>query len=141
LTIYLDTSFLGGLFIRADAFASRAATFFAEASEPLVVSDFAAAEFASVVARVTRMNRISEVAARAIFTGFDNWRARFADEEDDISADIQAATAIIRRLELNLRAPDAINLAIAMRLNASIATLDRGLGANAHALGIAVAAA
>jgi len=55
--------------------------------------------------------------------------------------DIQAATAIIRRLNLNLRAPDAINLAIAMRLHASNATFDRGLVANAHALGIAIAAA
>jgi uncharacterized protein len=141
LSIYLDTSFLGGLFIQADTFAGRAATFFAESSEALVVSDFAAAEFASVVARVTRMNRISEVAARAIFAGFDTWRARFADEEDAVSADIQTATAIIRRLNLNLRAPDAINLAIAMRLNASIATFDHGLIANAHALGVAVAAA
>jgi uncharacterized protein len=55
--------------------------------------------------------------------------------------DIQAATAIIRRMNLNLRAPDAINLAIAMRLNASIATFDRGLFANAQAFGIAVAVA
>jgi len=138
LSIYLDTSFLGGLFIQADTFAGRAATFFAEASEPLVVSDFAAAEFASVVARV---NRINEVAARAIFAGFDTCRARFADEEDAVSADIQAATAIIRRLELNLRAPDAINLAIALRLDASVATFDRRMAESARTLGIAIAAA
>jgi predicted nucleic acid-binding protein len=141
LSIYLDTGFLAALFIQADVFASRAATFFAEASEPLVVSDFAAAELASVVARVARMNDINEVEARAIFAAFDIWRTQFAVEEDTDSSDIRSAATIIRRLNLNLRAPDAINLAIAMRLNASIATFDRGLVANAHALGIAVAAA
>jgi hypothetical protein len=51
LSLYLDTSFLGGLFIEADVFATQATTFFAETSETLVVSDFAAAEFASVIAR------------------------------------------------------------------------------------------
>lgn len=140
MSVYLDTSFLGGLFIEADSFANRATRFFAETSETLVVSDFAAAEFTSVIAGVTRMNNISEVAARAIFVGFDAWRTRFTDEEDTVSSDIQAATAIIRRLDLNVRAPDAINLAIARRLGASLATFDRRMADNARALGIAVAA-
>jgi uncharacterized protein len=141
LGIYLDTSFLAALFIEADVFASRAATFFAETNEPLVVSDFAAAEFASVVARATRLKDINELEARAIFVAFDIWHTQFPIEEDTAPSDIRAAATIIRRLNLNLRAPDAINLAIAIRLNLSIATFDRGLVANAHALGVAVASA
>jgi uncharacterized protein len=141
LSLYLDTSVLAGLFIEADVFAGRAARFFAETDETLVVSDFVAAEFASVVARVTRMNTISEIEARAIFDGFDAWRTRFAEQEDAISADIQAAATIIRHLDLNLRAPDAINLAIARRVGASLVTFDLRMAANAAALGIAVAAA
>ena len=136
----MDTSVLAGLFIEKDAFASRSVKFFTETSEIFVISDFAAAEFASVVTRVVRMNEITEPEARAIFVGFDNWRARFADEEDVVSSDIQDATAIIRRLDLNIRAPDAINLAVAQRLRASIATFDRRMTDNARALGIAVAA-
>ncbi len=56
-----------------------------------------------------------------------------------MSADIQAATATIRRLDLNIRAPDAINLAIAHRIGASIATFDRRMMENARVLGIATA--
>jgi predicted nucleic acid-binding protein len=55
-------------------------------------------------------------------------------------ADIQAAAAIIRRLDLNIRAPDAIHLAIARRIGASIVTFDHRMADNAPALGIAVAA-
>jgi uncharacterized protein len=140
LSIYFDTSVLGGLFIEADVFADRAAKFFAETTETVIVSDFAAAEFASVVARVTRMNRVTETQARAIFGNFDNWRARFADEGDVVSSDIEAATMILRHLNLNIRAPDAISLAIALRLGATVATFDRGMAQNAAALGILVAA-
>jgi uncharacterized protein len=139
LSVYLDTSVLAGLFIEADVFASRAAKFFADTNETMVVSDFAAAEFASVVARVTRMNSIKEHEARAIFDGFDSWRARFADEENAVSLDILDATSIIRELNLNLRAPDAINLSIARRLGASLATFDGRMAENARSLGIAVA--
>jgi len=140
LSVYLDASFLTGLFITTDVFANRAATFFAGNDESLIVSDFAAAEFASVIVRVRRMNHIQEVLAREIFDTFDLWRTRSADEENVISFDIQAATMIIRRLDLNIRAPDAINLAIARRLGADIATFDQGMIQNAGALGIAVAA-
>jgi predicted nucleic acid-binding protein len=140
VNVYLDTSVLTSLFIDTDVFNGRAVTFFSQADDILVVSDFAAAEFASVLSRLTRMNEIQDSRTRAIFDAFDVWRARFADEEDIVSSDILAATTIIRRLELNLRAPDAINLAIAQRLGASIATFDRRMAENARALGITVAA-
>jgi predicted nucleic acid-binding protein len=141
LTLYLDTSVLAGFFVETDAFAGRANSLFAGMSDVPIVSDFVAAEFASVIARLTRTGRITADEARETFALFDNWRAQSADDADAEPTDIQTATAIIRRLNLNLRAPDAINLAIAMRLNASIATFDHGLIANAHALGVAVAAA
>jgi predicted nucleic acid-binding protein len=115
--------------------------FFEQSGETLIVSDFAAAEFASVIARVARMNLIQGVAAREIFDAFDLWRSRSTDEEDVASSDIKAATAIVRRLDLNIRAPDAINLAVASRLGASIATFDRGMAQNAGILGIPIAAA
>ncbi len=131
--------FFGWSVDRGDVFADRAKTFFADTGETLVVSDFAAAEFSSVVARITRMSTITSDQARAIFAGFDGWRTRFTDEEDVAGADIRTATVIIRRLDLNLRAPDAINLAIALRLGASIATFDRRMADNARVLSIAVA--
>jgi predicted nucleic acid-binding protein len=65
----------------------------------------------------------------------------FTGNEEVGANEIQAATSMIRQLNLNLRAPDAINLAVARRLGASIATFDRGMTQNAGVLGIAVAAA
>ena len=141
MTLYLDTSFLAALFIEADAFNAQATIFFADVNDAMVVSDFAATEFASVIARVTRMNVLKKTEARAIFDGFDTWRARFTDEEDAVSSDIQVAAVIIRRLDLNLRAPDAINLAIALRLDASLVTFDRRMTRNARTLGLATPAA
>jgi uncharacterized protein len=141
LSLYLDTSLLVALFIEADTFHDRATTFFAEIDETLVVSDFAATEFASVVARVTRMNVIKEAEARAIFGGFDTWRVRFTEEEDVVSRDIQAATVIIRRLDINLRAPDAINVAIALRVGASLVTFDHRMADSARTLGLTIHAA
>jgi hypothetical protein len=47
LRVYLDASVLAGLLIESDVFAARAATFFAQNEKILIVSDFAAAEFAS----------------------------------------------------------------------------------------------
>ena len=143
MSIYLDTSVLVALFIDADVFAGRAASFFAEAKETLIVSNFAKAEFAAVVARLTRMAKIDKIEARAIFGAFDNWCSGFADEVHDVdveSLDIHDADMIIRRLDLNLRAPDAINLTIARRLGASLVTFDDGMTDNARALGIVVTA-
>jgi len=138
LRLYLDTSFLAALFIEADAFNGQATIFFAEVNEAMVVSDFAATEFASVIARVTRMKVIKDTEARAIFDSFDTWRARFTDEEGVVSSDIRVAEVIIRRLDVNLRAPDAINIAVALRLGASLVTFDRRMTQNARALGVAV---
>jgi uncharacterized protein len=141
LGIYLDTSFLIGLFVATDAFAGRAKTFYTTAEDRFIVSDYATAEFASVISKLTRMSVVTRGEAARIFDDFDAWRARSADPEDVDGVDVRLATAIIRRLDLNIRAPDAINLAIAQRLGASIATFDLGLSDNAAGLGISVAAA
>jgi predicted nucleic acid-binding protein len=140
LTAYLDTSVLAGFFVEADAFASRARAFFSNAGEVPVVSDFDVAEFASVVARLARMGRITQTEARETFALFDSWRALSGEDASTTSSDIQSAATIIRRLDLNLRAPDAINLAIALRLGASLVTFDRRMAENSSAFGIAVEA-
>ena len=44
----------------------------------------------------------------------------------------------VRRFDLALRAPDALHLAVARRLDATLVTLDRRLTAAARELGIAV---
>jgi predicted nucleic acid-binding protein len=141
LGTYFDTSFLVGLFVDFDAFAGSAKVIYVDADDPLVVSDFAAAEFSSVIARLVRMDLVPADEARAIFNRFDAWLARSTQAAYVTGIDVQTAATIIRRLDLNIRAPDAINLAIALRLAASVATFDRRMAHNARALGITVAAA
>jgi predicted nucleic acid-binding protein len=140
LGTYFDTSFLVALFVDFDAFAKSAKVIYVDADDPLAVSDFAAAEFSSVIARLVRMDLFPEDEARAIFGRFDAWLARSAQTAYVAGTDVQTAAAIIRRLDLNIRAPDAINLAIAQRIGAAVATFDRRMADNAQALGITVIA-
>ncbi len=68
------------------------------------------------------------------------WSARATRRIETVAADIKAAEGYIRRLDLTLRAPDAINIAIAQRADAAIATFDAKLAAAARALGATVVA-
>jgi hypothetical protein len=60
--------------------------------------------------------------------------------EEVATADIEAAIRILRRLDVNLRTPDAIHIAIAGRLGSTLVTFDRSMAAGARALGAEVAA-
>jgi uncharacterized protein len=106
----------------------------------LVVSDFAAAEFASVIARHVRTKDIARREARIAFSTFDAWTARVAQRVDIGPPDIKAAEAFLRRLDLKLRTPDAINIAIAQRIGAALFTFDAAMIKSARALGMPVVA-
>jgi predicted nucleic acid-binding protein len=101
-----------------------------------IVSDFGAAEFASAIARRFRMRIVTEKEAVSAFADFDHWRARVATHVVVESADVVAAETIIRRLDLPLRAPDALHIAIAQRLGAELATFDEKMKSGAQALGL-----
>jgi predicted nucleic acid-binding protein len=73
------------------------------------------------------------------FSNFDTWVARSAYREEITTGDIDAANRILRRLDVNLRIPDAIPIAIARRLEATLVTFDRSMAAGARGLGIAAA--
>ena len=69
MNVYLDASVLVALFTR-DAFTQRANDFLDAELPILVVSDFAAAEFASAVARMTRTREITLDEARIVLDRF-----------------------------------------------------------------------
>ena len=79
--------------------------------------------------------------ARVAFAAFDDWVARWATRVVGQEADVRMATAILRRLDLNIRTADALNIAIALRLDATLATFDDKMAENARAIGATVAAA
>jgi predicted nucleic acid-binding protein len=73
------------------------------------------------------------------FMHFDSWVARSASRQEITGRDIGAAERFLRRLDVNLRTPDAIHIAVAQRVAATLVTLDRGMAIAARALGMAVA--
>ena len=137
MRIYLDASILVALF--ADEPQTEPADAFLRAhSGMLIVSDLAEAEFASAMARRVRMGQARANEARQTFLTFDAWTARETERTHTTHADIASAAAFIRRLDLTLRAPDGIHIAITQRLGADLFTFDRNLAASARALGTLV---
>jgi len=138
--VYLDASVIVAL-LTNDALTGRARTFLQSDALALFISDYAAAEVASVIARRVRTHALTEAEARASFDSLDQWTRTFARPIETAPGDIAMAAGFIRRLDLTLRAPDAINIAIARRLGVALATFDRGMASCAATLGVAVAPA
>jgi predicted nucleic acid-binding protein len=120
--VYFDASAIVSLFVN-DAHTDRAEAFL-ETAEPLpLVSDFAAAEFASALGLRVRMSRLTPVGARRALAKFDVWRDLTRRLETNTS-DIALAETWLRRLDLGLRTPDALNLSLAKRAGAALLTFD-----------------
>ena len=76
---------------------------------------------------------------RTALTTFDNWVAGASRQIDGTPIDIAVATTFLRRLDLPLKTPDAIHIAIAQRVGATLVTFDRQMAASARVLGTPVA--
>lgn len=137
MTIYLDTSVVVPLLL-PDAFEDKARVFLAGGPDDLIVSDFVATEFASVVGIRLRMGLLAIDEARTVLSNLDTWIARSADRAETTALDVKTAEAMLRRLDLSLRAPDAINIAIAQRIGADLATFDKQQAEAAKKLGVAL---
>lgn len=138
MNVYLDASVLVALFAK-DLFTQRADDFLRRERPALTVSDFAKAEFASAIARRVRTSELSEKEGRDAFAAFDVWTARAVRSIAVSSADIATASTFLRRLDLPLRTPDAINIAIAERTGCALLTFDRKMADNATVLGVSIA--
>ena len=102
------------------------------------MSDFSGAEFTAVIARRVRTRDLRTDEARTAFANFDTWCARHAKLVNIESGDILGATRLMRRLDLSLRTPDAIHMALVQRIDCRLLSFDRTLVSAARALGIAV---
>jgi predicted nucleic acid-binding protein len=138
VSVYLDASVLVALFTN-DLLTARADTFLRTKPSVLIVSDFAAAEFSSVIARHVRTNDITKNDARIVFSNFDTWTASTTQRALINGADIIGAEVLLRRLDLALRTPDALNIAIAQRMAATLVTFDKKMAAAARIIGAVVA--
>jgi len=137
LSIYLDTNVLVSTFVE-DVFSRRADEFLKEKSD-LLVSDFVRAEFASVMGRLFRTKELTLTKAESALQAFDEWTGKNTALVEMRTYDIRAAEDFLRSFGLGLRAPDAINIAIARRMGAELATFDKKMAQSARKLGISVA--
>jgi predicted nucleic acid-binding protein len=138
MKLYLDASVLVALFT-TDAHSDHAAELIRPGEASILVSDFARAEFASVIGRLVRMRDLPPEDGPTVFAYFDTWIARYTRAVGIDRVDVAVAEALLRRLELGLRAPDALHIAIARRLDVTLATFDRHLEQAARVLGVATA--
>lgn len=137
MSAYLDASVLLPILIEEPA-SSAIDVYILGGDRELLVSDFAAAEVASALSRLVRMERLESSDALLRLADFDAWRAATSTSVDVHAADMRLAGVYVRRFDLMLRAPDALHIAIARRLDASLTTLDRRLATAARDLGVTV---
>ena len=138
MSVYLDTSVVDPFFL-VDSFADRARVFLATKPSDLMVSDLASAEFCDVVGRRLRSGALQLSEARTAIANFDSWKSQYALPLETLPSDIQSVEAFLKRLDLVLRAPDAIHISSAQRLGAELATFDQRMAECARALGVVVA--
>jgi predicted nucleic acid-binding protein len=122
-----------------ERFSERAEAFIGDQPGPLMVSDLAGVEFASAIARRVRMRLFTADQARSALSVFDEWDFRSAIRAEITSADVALAGSFLRRLDLPLRTLDAVHIASAQRLRATLVAFDQRMIESARALGIAVA--
>jgi hypothetical protein len=139
MSIYLDASFLIPTLVQEEA-SGVVKAYLVASDQELLVSDFAAAEVASGLSRLVRTGLLTAAEGAARLADFDAWRAATSAPVDVHAADVRLAYAYVRRFELALRAPDALHLAIVLRIDATLVTLDRRLARAAQELGVTIEA-
>lgn len=137
MSLYLDASVVVPTLVE-EGMSSEVDRFFSGPAKPLMVSEFAAAETASAISRLVRMNLSTAEDAEARLAKFDSWRSTSTAALDFLPADVRLASVFVRRFALGLRAPDALHLAACRRGDHTLVTLDRRLAGAAEALGVRV---
>ena len=131
---YLDTSVVVSLFVPEPASQAVEDALAAIDGVP-VISDYGAGEFASAISRHVRMGTFAESSGRTILDAFDRWMISSARIE---ARDIQRASQIVRRFDLKLRFPDALQIAASENRGLAIMTRDVLMAEAASALGVRV---
>lgn len=134
MSLWLDASVLVAMITRERT--SHQIDDFLQSNDPPLVSDFCIAECSSAIARLVRIGSRTWDEAEVLFSSLDDWVASASNRLAVDQGDIEMATAFVRRPGIALRAPDAIHIAAAHRLGATLLTLDNGMAHAAAALGV-----
>lgn len=137
MTLYLDTSVIVPLFV-TDTLNERAETLIGRIKPAVAIGDFGMAEFASAIANRVRRGDLSNLLAQIVYSQFDAWTLTKSRRIELVQMDLSMATNFMRRLDLPLRTGDAIQVAVAQRIGATLATFDRQMAESAGVLGVPV---
>lgn len=133
--LYLDTSLLTAA-LTAEERSESARNWINAADEPLITSEWAMTELASALSLKQRRRELDPV-TRAVA---ERSLARLVDEALDVvlvlQPDFRAAAELVRVPERNLRGGDALHIAVAGRLGATLHSLDGDQVAAARQLGV-----
>jgi predicted nucleic acid-binding protein len=136
VVLYLDTSFLVPLLI-TDLHTDRAMQALSTWTGPLAVSDLARAEFACVIGRRVRNRDLSHDDGTAALVTARLWASTHTQAVIE-PGDLAEATAMLTDFALGLRMADAMHLACARRLDATIATFDVAMARCAQAFKVPI---
>ena len=101
-----------------------------------LVSDLCRAEASAALAKRVRTGATALGDVDLYYADLDHWALNAGEPVEVSSGDIYRAAELVRHHDLSLRAPDAIHIAAAHRLDATLLTLDRGMARAAAALGV-----
>lgn len=135
MNVYLDTSVMVALIVRERGWETTTG-WLAQHAASLFWSSFGWGELTDTVARRVRRDMLSPHAGAATLqvarASFARW-TQIATIDDDVRG---ATAAIASDLSRTLKLPDAIHIAIARRVGATLVTHDRAQATAARALGI-----
>jgi predicted nucleic acid-binding protein len=134
---YLDTSVLGAIFFRESNAALVLSQIEAARPRGLIISAWTLTEMASVGAIKERTGVVDRATRRQALALFQRFVSSSLGMTEIEPADFRAA-ALLMDGPWPLRAGDALHLAVAKRLPADLATLDRRLADAAPGCGIAL---
>lgn len=129
MSFYIDTSFIGCLLFDEPR-AAEASIFWCDASGRSVVSDWVIVELGAVISCRLRNREIDSETATRLLSYVDKIKASCADYAVT-SDDLRLASDLVRSFDLMLTAADALHLAAAANLGATLVTFDRRLAAAA----------
>lgn len=135
--MYLDTSALVPLHIEERS-SIEIDRFLATLPTLPTIRDYGLGEFAAVISRYVRMDKVSQPEAALVLDQFDDWVAAAAEIVATSPGDIRRAISIVRRFELKLRMPDALHVAVCLNHELPLLTRDHGMADAATAPGIEV---
>lgn len=126
--IYLDTSLLVPLFVAEPGSEAVVRMLQRLPSKELAISQWSDVEFTSAISRLVRMGSIPPEQGRSHLRYFSEYANASLTVLPITSADVLVSRDFVARFECQLRAPDALHLAVASRNEAlKIATLDSSM--------------